>query len=469
MTVFKKLVICLIIFANPVIAQDLIPEQFNFSFDYAKFKGHEDYIYLESYFSIFRNNLQYIEFGDKFKAEFSIEVNFYIEDSLVLSRTWGNVNYVDSLKEIEGFQKLFSVNHFQLKPANYKLTALVKDLISGYSQEKETSISLSAFDDVNLCISDIEFASTIKPGEEKNQYYKNGYQVIPNTDRFYGTGLPMLMFYSEIYNLKGPDESDKNYYDVTYSILNSNEELVRKFPSRSKIKPGNSAVEVGGLNIITFTSGTYFLQIDVEDTTNNQSISKIGKFFVYRPGDFAKIQKEDSLAQTQIRQKAFKLIEGVYQSMTEKEIDNEFGAASYIATKNEQSIYKTLDLNGKRQFMPEFWAKRDKTPNTPRNEDRDDYLARMKTAEQEFRGFKKGWKSDEGRILLVYGVPDEIERFPSSNENKAYRIWRYFSIQGGIEFIFVDRRGWGEYELVHSNARGELFDQEWQRWIDPHR
>jgi GWxTD domain-containing protein len=279
----------------------------------------------------------------------------------------------------------------------------------------------------------------------------------------------MLMFYFEIYNLKQPNEPDSTRYSVVYSILNSNKELVREFSSKEKYKPGNSAVEVGGLNIITLVSGVYFLKVDVIDQYIKQAISNEAKFFVYRPGDFEKVQS-DSAIKAQIAQQGINMIESEYKEMSEKEIDDEFDSAKYIVTRQEKSIYKKLDLLGKRQFMVQFWSKRDDNSDTPRNEFREDYLSKVRSANKEFsHGFKKGWKADEGRVLLTYGYPDEIERFPSSTSNLAYRIWRFFSIQGGVEFIFVDKRNMGEYELVHSTARGELYDYEWRRWIDPNR
>ena len=85
-----------------------------------------------------------------------------------------------------------------------------------------------------------------------------------------------------------------------------------------------------------------------------------------------------------------------------------------------------------------------------------------------YRGtFVDGWKTDRGRILLVYSKPDEIERFPSSSDSREYHIWHYYSLQGGIYFIFADKRNMGDLELVHSNARGELYDPDWRRWITP--
>jgi hypothetical protein len=76
---------------------------------------------------------------------------------------------------------------------------------------------------------------------------------------------------------------------------------------------------------------------------------------------------------------------------------------------------------------------------------------------------------NRGRVLLLYGEPEEIERFPSSNEARAYLIWHFFEIEGGVEFVFVDLKNSGDMELVHSTARNELQDPAWQRWLNPGR
>ncbi|MCI0515896.1 GWxTD domain-containing protein, partial [candidate division KSB1 bacterium] len=138
----------------------------------------------------------------------------------------------------------------------------------------------------------------------------------------------------------------------------------------------------------------------------------------------------------------------------------------YIATKDEKNTFKKLDLDGRRKYIVEFWAKRDLDPSTKKNEYREEYLSRVRYANDQFTGFQKGWKSDRGRVLLIYGHPDEIERFPFSSDTKPYQIWKYFSIQGGVEFVFVDKRSFGNMELIHSTARGELNDPEWERWIN---
>ncbi len=274
------------------------------------------------------------------------------------------------------------------------------------------------------------------------------------------------MFYSEIYNLTDKSEPDTGNYSVQYRILDGDGQPVREFPAKVRKKPGESAVEVSGMNIISIHSGTYYLELDVKDLVNGESASQKKKFFIYREGDLA---ISDSAAQQLAEEKLRASLIRIYKNMSSESLNEEFEAAFYLATKEEKDIFKTLDVQGKQAFLIEFWRKRDRNPETAQNEFRDNYLTLVNTANKEFSGFKKGWKTDRGRVLLLYGVPDEIERFPLSMESKAHHIWKYFSIQGGIVFIFVDKQGFGEFELVHSTARGELSDPDWERWINPHR
>lgn len=441
-------------------------EQFNFGFDIGRFRAQDDFVLLELYYSVYRDYLKFVPDGNTWKAEFSFEAGIWQGDSLLASDIWQSVTRIDSLTELNSSQKLFGLGYFAVKPGNYLLKVRLRDENSQLQREKQLPITIESFDTGKLNLSDIELATQIHPDVEGKLFYKNGYQVIPNPDQFYGTGMPMLMFYTEIYNLARPGEADSGHYSVQYRIIDGDGQVVREFPARLKKTPGESAVEVSGMNIISFHSGTYFFEIEAEDRFTGAMIAKRKKFFIYREGDLA---VSDSVMKQRAEQKFQAAMERIYKSMSVQTLDEEFDAANYIATREEKEIYKTLDVQGKQKFLMEFWRKRDKSPETPDNEFRDDYLKLVNTANKEFSGFKKGYKSDRGRVLLVYGVPDEIERFPLNMEHKEHHIWKYFSIQGGVIFVFVDKQGFGNLELVHSTARGELSDPDWERWIDPNR
>ncbi|MDZ7331306.1 MAG: GWxTD domain-containing protein [candidate division KSB1 bacterium] len=441
-------------------------ERFNFGFDFGRFRAQDNFVLLELYYSIYRDHLKFVPDGKTWKAEFSFQAEIWQRDSLLASDTWQSITRIDSLAELTSNQKLFGLGYFAIKPGNYQLKVRLRDENSQLQREKQLPLTIESFDTGTLNLSDIELATQIRPNTERNLFYKNGYQVIPNPDQFYGTGLPMLMFYTEIYNLAEWSGNDTSNYSVQYRIIDGDGQVVREFPARLKKKPGESAVEVSGMNIISFQSGTYFFELEAKDLSTGAAIAKRKKFFIYREGDLA---VSDSVAKHRAEEKFQAAMERIYKGMSTQTLDEEFDAASYIATREEKEIYKTLDAQGKQAFLIEFWRKRDKSPETPQNEFRDDYLKLVNTANKEFSGFKKGYKSDRGRVLLLYGVPDEIERFPLNMEHKEHHIWKYFSIQGGVIFVFVDKQGFGNLELVHSTARGELSDPDWERWIDPNR
>jgi hypothetical protein len=94
------------------------------------------------------------------------------------------------------------------------------------------------------------------------------------------------------------------------------------------------------------------------------------------------------------------------------------------------------------------------------------YLHRITVANQRYTAMgREGWRSDRGRTLVLYAEPDEIERVPSSDQSKPYEIWHFYAIENGVDFVFVDRSGFGDYILVHSTKRGELRDDSWQRYL----
>ncbi len=97
-----------------------------------------------------------------------------------------------------------------------------------------------------------------------------------------------------------------------------------------------------------------------------------------------------------------------------------------------------------------FWKFYDPTPETDRNELEDEYLARINYAEN----YLGGWQTDMGRVWLVMGMPDEIDRHPFELEVWAYEIWYYYSINE--KFIFYDTHGVGWYELIYP--------ENWNPW-----
>lgn len=122
---------------------------------------------------------------------------------------------------------------------------------------------------------------------------------------------------------------------------------------------------------------------------------------------------------------------------------------SYIAEKDEVRRFKKLAPQDRTEFWHAYWDEHDPVPSTPRNELVEMYEARIMYANDNFSAFEEGWKTDMGMVHVRFGPPDDIERHPFDRNNKPYEIWSYHSLKR--EFVFVDRTGFGRYDMVQGD------------------
>ena len=160
---------------------------------------------------------------------------------------------------------------------------------------------------------------------------------------------------------------------------------------------------------------------------------------------------------------------------------------SYIITNEERTAFKALKTDEEReQFIEQFWLRRDPTPDTVDNEFKEEHYARIAYANERFASGIPGWKTDRGRIYIIWGKPDEIESHPSggtydrpieegggTTSTFPFEVWRYRYIEGiGNEVLleFVDPSMSGEYRmtidpnekdaLLHVPGAGLTFDEQ---------
>jgi GWxTD domain-containing protein len=136
----------------------------------------------------------------------------------------------------------------------------------------------------------------------------------------------------------------------------------------------------------------------------------------------------------------------------------------YIITPEERQAFLRLSTNEEREvFIENFWLRRDPTPDSPENEFKEEHYRRIAYANERFSSGIPGWKSDRGRIYIMWGKPDQIETHAQggsyqrpSNEGGgetstyAFETWRYRYLEGvGQEVIleFVDPTGSGEFHM----------------------
>ncbi len=355
------------------------------------------------------------------------------------------------------FNQFVDIFSFELPYGNYKARIRMVDNIS--QQKGEYVFDLNTIrHKTGLYLSDLEFCMDLKRAEKKDRFFKNGLRVVPNPRSVFDILQPMLYFYLEINNLPFESEKDKQY-TFEYFVTNTSGDTVKTVAPVNKKMIGSCLVEVGGFNVMSLPQNSYFLNIKVKDVASGEEATARKAFYVYKP------QKRVKSQQT-VSQEVPEIDEAI-TLLTKEELKKEFQYAKYIASRQEERIFKNLeDANAMRKFLTQFWYRRDKIAGSSYGTFRREYLRRVQEANERFRSMgKEGWQTDRGRVLIIYGEPDEYERHPSSMDLLPYVIWYYHNLEGGAEFIFADQRGFGEYELIHSTYRKELQNPNWQEII----
>jgi GWxTD domain-containing protein len=103
------------------------------------------------------------------------------------------------------------------------------------------------------------------------------------------------------------------------------------------------------------------------------------------------------------------------------------GPVRYIITKVESKAYKALETDAERAtFIDWFWQRRDIEPSTPQNEFRDRYEQRVFEAQRKFiSSATPGWKTDQGKIYILVGPPDEINSDIMGQTSRGVITWVY--------------------------------------------
>src|SRR3989475_1333256 len=155
---------------------------------------------------------------------------------------------------------------------------------------------------------------------------------------------------------------------------------------------------------------------------------------------------------------------------TLKELDNAYRQwltedVTYIISPEERNAFLQLDTNEEReQFIEAFWLRRSSNPDLPDNDFKEEHYRRIAYANEHYASGIPGWKTDRGRMYIIWGPADEVDSHPSggtydrpmeegggTTSTYPWEKWRYRYLQDigeNIELEFVDPTGSGEYHLT---------------------
>lgn len=162
--------------------------------------------------------------------------------------------------------------------------------------------------------------------------------------------------------------------------------------------------------------------------------------------------KATSEGQSKIVHKDLQFVTGL-ASFDGLPVDDRIGPLMYVTDSEDWKELNNSSEQKSDSVFKAFWDKRNPNPGSPENGLFNEFYKRVELANRNFGHSRKdGWKTDRGRVFIVFGPPDRVERStPSSYSAADYEVWYYEELRE--KFVFFDEYGFGDYRLVSGNMR----------------
>lgn len=450
MSLRSIVVTCAVILAagSSAAAQKIPPiETLRLMVDISRFRGADDeHVNVEIYYGFPRRSITYVADSLGFSGAGDITLLIRQADSIHYADRWLVPHILRDTSGAGGSMTLVGCYPVQLQKGDYFLMFIARDRNDpARTDSLKIKLPIRPYSVNEPALSDLEFASVIRQGEKGGPFYKNTLDVIPNVGGLY-TESQSCYFYAEAYNLlKGHLQGE---FFVRTNVLDAigKEVLTRERPRKLS---GESTVVVDQFAVARLRTGTYTLVLSLLDSARKTLSTSGRRFFVFN---------KDLGVDSSLLAAGTGLPMAEYMSMDETELDREFKWARWEAMDVEKEQFEALKgVDAKRKFLSDLWRKRG--PGT-----REQYLSRVSYSNSNFNVMgREGYRTDRGRVYIMYGAPDDVERHPNEVDSRPYEIWSFHNIQGGVIFVFVQRNQGGDYDLVHSTHRNELHDENWDR------
>lgn len=365
-----------------------------------------------AYVQIVNDNLTFVKTDSGFEAEVQIELFLTKEDQdFVFNRTISKKIFVADYGETNDNDHLNTMySEVPVDSGKYEAVVTVTDKNSNkqLSQKQVLSVNAPGPEDARFELSDILFFSEYKTDEQGNI---TGFEP-ELTGNFSGAG-DFVYAYLNSYSF---DDADSIF--IRYSVKDNQGAIIQQ---NNYVLPKEKGLQEHfiRLNRYYFSRSVYTLEVaaNVQDqwTTRTNSFA-----FFWR-----------------------------YAPNSKQDLDMAIEYLKYIGRDDSIKYYRKKSFEEKRDYFQRFWSKRDPNPDTKENELMIEYYRRINFSNENFSATGlAGWLTDRGRIYVKFGQPDEVERHPFEANSYPYIIWRYYGIHK--TFLFIDRSGFGDYEL-HPN------------------
>jgi len=343
------------------------------------------------------------------------------------------------------------------------------------------------FTESTIAISSIELLNSYEKADEAfpTKFSKNGYDLIPKVYSFYDANESQLSFYCEIYHAADTLGNNEPFL-ITYHIQGfESNHILNNFSGFKRVQAYPINPMLISLNISDLPSGNYTLIVEARDKNNTLLVNNSIFFQRSNPNVSFNSEKLYHITQSNMFTTKYTNIDSLREFVYWL-----YPQASYIEKQFIFHQTKTADIDILQRFLYSFWADRNElNPEYSWEE----YRQMAVYVNKEYRaGRTKGFQTDRGRVYLQYGPPSIIvdRAFDTGNsgftnnieniEDEGYRegglvpyqIWRYDVLgpQRARTFVFANRHIAAQtYDLIHSDAQGEVYNLQWQTELSRQR
>jgi GWxTD domain-containing protein len=297
------------------------------------------------------------------------------------------------------------------------------------------------------------FADTIKKIASNNKFTRNKTDIIPNVIDLFSEKQKLMYFYVEFYNASKFFTTDNilaKYFITRDSVV------VDEIQKMLSIKPMPVNFIEGSLDISSLKEGEYQLLVELYNKKNQKLATKKVSFL--KLGLISGMDKQQQFSE-------------IFKNSKSSDLLQYLDYHSNIAIGAElPELHKTRESKDSIQiieYMYKFWLTRN--PDNPTREWLT-YLRKIEDANRMFStALQKGYLTARGRVYVEYGPPNNVVESSDNSIAYPYQIWHYYKLtysQSNKKFVFFNQTGaLDEYDLIHSNATGEISNPNWQSII----
>ena len=340
---------------------------------------------------------------------------------------------------------------FAVPAGRYSVNVAVTDSASG--RVLRSSVAVQGYATPPL-VSDLLLTSALRPAGDSavaggGEFARGGFLITAQPEPVLTPTQSRLFYYAELYPGQVVEATM-----LARVQTRDGRQVIATAPETVTI--GAAGVAASGLDLVGLPPGDYKLELELQFP--DSSVTRSATFVM------AGFETETAIAS------AVGQSRDVFGQLTEAQLDTLYRPLIYLMEMGERGIYEGLSVEGKRNYLRQFWDRRDPSPGTPGNELQDQFYRLIARANRDYReggaGQIPGWRTDRGRIFVKYGEPDEVLRRPQSGSTRPYEVWKF--TRGRFrKFVFYDETGIGNYALIWTNEQREPSRANWAELLGP--